>query len=81
MTIGKDKLLHAAAGAVIAIVAALIWRFTVGNGWAFAGICSALLAGVGKELYDRRDYGVFDLEDVAATVIGGLICLLLWVVL
>lgn len=81
MTLGRDKLLHAAAGAAIAVITALAWNFAVGPWWWLAGIGAAALAGIGKELYDRRDYGVFDPQDVVATVIGGLLCLLLQVVL
>jgi hypothetical protein len=31
------------------------------------------MGGIAKELYDRWDYGVFDLPDLIATVEGGVI--------
>lgn len=44
-------------------------------GWFGAG--TALLTGVGKELYDWRDYGTFSWGDIFADVLGVLIAMLI----
>lgn len=62
----RDKLLHFAAGAIIAFPATL----AVGEVW---GIAIAVFAGVAKEIRDELAYGGADLGDLLATVAGGLV--------
>lgn len=73
--IDVDKKYHAGAGVVIGT-----WGTFAGNSLnlsseksAMFGLASAVTAGIGKELWDKIDYGRFDVKDVEATVIGGVI--------
>ena len=58
--IGKDKLLHSFYGALIY---ALVSVFSV-----YIALCVVVLVAVGKEVYDYKDYGKFDIKDVMFTV-------------
>lgn len=61
-----DKLLHIGAG--------LALGFAFGMLRPAAGVGVAILAGLGKELYDMRDGGTgFDVNDLFATVAGGIL--------
>lgn len=64
--IPRDKLLHAAAGAGIALIACVIFS----TGW--AGVLGALIAGAAKEWYDGAHSGTVDFLDTAATILGGM---------
>lgn len=66
--IPTDKYLHFIAGMIIAAFFALV----IHNGrmWCIAPV---VFMGVGKEIYDKIDYGRFDFVDLAYTVAGGLI--------
>jgi hypothetical protein len=73
--IDVDKKYHAGAGMVIGT-----WGTFAGNSmnWkpekaALFGVATAVTAGIGKELWDKIDYGRFDVKDVGATAIGGVI--------
>ncbi len=65
MKIPYDKKLHFAAGCLIAISGSLIFS-------TFWGAELAVCAGLLKELYDLYDYGVFDVNDMLVTWLGGL---------
>lgn len=64
--IPKDKILHLAAGALVALAACLLFS----TGW--AGVAAAFLVGCAKEWYDAKHGGVVDFLDTAATVLGGM---------
>jgi VanZ family protein len=73
--IPKDKQLHLVAGTTIGS-----WCFLVGDHnqrseWKpiIYGISGATLAGVAKESYDRLQGRPFDVRDLGATMIGGII--------
>jgi hypothetical protein len=71
--IPKDKQLHLGAGFVIGT-----WGyFTNGDkyGWKRArnGMIAVTVAGVGKETFDVMCGGKFDLKDLAADYIGGIV--------
>ena len=61
-----DKKLHFGAGLLIAILAGLLF-----NG--LYGLALAIVAGIGKEIYDYIDYGKPDVTDAIATWIGGVV--------
>lgn len=66
-TIASDKLLHFICGM---IAAALIAPFRILAPYAFI---MGVMAGIGKELYDKKKGGKIDWHDMAATVIGALV--------
>ena len=69
--IAPDKAKHFVAGAVISLVTgetAGALKLPHPRLWAFG---AAVLAGVAKEVYDRRRGGRFDPNDLAATALGG----------
>jgi hypothetical protein len=68
MKIPQDKLLHFAAGALIAILVVIVTGSLV---WAGAAV---LLAGVGREVYDayHPDTNTADIWDIVATCAGWL---------
>lgn len=73
--IPKDKLLHAYAGTIVAVVSmsifsliGLTWRDTVG----FALLITTIV-GCGKELYDINTDGCVEPSDFIATLCGGII--------
>lgn len=61
----KDKVLHFAAGFIIATVSALMFP---------AGVTALLVlaAAVGKEIFDKFRHGKPDAMDVVATIAGGI---------
>ena len=69
MNIPFDKLLHFAVCFAISLL-----LFPVIGWW---GIGTAIATGVGKELYDWRDYGTFSWGDIFADVLGVLIAMLI----
>ena len=62
--IPNDKRLHIACGFCIALSSYFIGIW---------GLILAMLAGVGKEIYDYFDYGKPDILDFAATLLGGVV--------
>lgn len=71
MTIPKDKLLHFVAGSIASIVAYVVTFDTT-----IAVSFSALL-GIGKEVYDSRGHGTVEVLDAVATVLGGVVGVIL----
>jgi uncharacterized membrane protein len=68
---GKDKLYHLIAGFAIALLIALLINPTL-------GIVTAILAGVGKEVYDKYyKKSTPDPLDALATIVGGIIGLVI----
>lgn len=65
--IGRDKIGHAAFGA-LACIAGLAF-----TGSPVVGLALAALAGVGKEAWDATGRGTVDLWDFVATMSGGAI--------
>jgi hypothetical protein len=57
-----DKILHFIGGFFVA---------------AHFGLLGLIIVSFGKEVYDEYDYGGFDIKDAIATLVGGLIFLLL----
>jgi hypothetical protein len=73
--IPKDKQLHFVAGTTIGS-----WCFLVGDHnkqseWkpVIYGISGATLAGIGKETYDKLQGRPFDVRDLGATILGGIV--------
>lgn len=65
----QDKALHFAAGAFIAVIASPFgWPISLGM---------ALLAGIGKEVYDHFTNGSVEALDILATVMGGIAAVVL----
>ena len=63
----KDKKLHIAAGFIIGSIGACLWGAPFGFGL-------AVLAGLGKEVYDKiSGKGTPEAFDSLATVVGGFI--------
>ena len=52
-----DKFMHFAGGACV---------MAITNSWLMLG-----LVAVGKEVYDYMDFGLFSIQDVYASVVGG----------
>lgn len=67
MNIPKDKLLHAGAGALIALLVGLA------TGMPWVGAAAALVAAVGKEVYDRQhpETHTQDIMDAVVTAAAG----------
>ena len=65
--IGKDKYKHALAGIIFAVIFTQIGLAPL---YVFLLV---LLVGISKEVYDYLDYGLFDKQDVIATIIPVLI--------
>ena len=72
MTIPRDKLLHFVAGSIASIVVYVV-TFNATIAVAF----SALL-GIGKEVYDSRGHGTVEVLDAVATVLGGVVGVILF---
>lgn len=62
-----DKYLHFIAGLIIAAFFALAF------GWKWGALLAAIVAGIGKEVFDYFTTKQTDWKDAAATVIGGLV--------
>ena len=68
-----DKKLHFAAGS-LAGAFGYIWSYQKHKNKTKAiitGICTSLLAGTAKEVYDNSQGGIFDKRDILATGMGG----------
>lgn len=72
---GKDKIIHFIVCFVLAAFTALITNSII-IGW-----LSAVVVGVAKELYDRYSYGVFDIYDLIADVLGATCGILILIVI
>ena len=72
MNIKKDKILHLAAGFIIALL--LTWISPL------AALLVVVLAGIMKELFDYYFNGTVDKWDFVATVLGGLPVVILGVI-
>ena len=71
--IGKDKYIHFAAGVIISHAAYPVFRKYLKDkdkAWIYS-FSMAVLASVGKELYDIDKTG-FDIGDLAAGTLGGI---------
>lgn len=81
-----DKIEHFVCGALVAIaVAGLFWKWDSASDTAiiqaFEGFMGACLAGASKEAIDYMfRHGMFDLKDWLATIIGGFIGGLIWII-
>ena len=63
---GIDKIYHLVAGLIISLIFGLINPVL--------GLALAIIAGVGKEIYDKKiKKSVIDPLDVIATVVGGIL--------
>ena len=63
---GIDKIYHLVAGFIISLIFGLINPVL--------GLALAIIAGVGKEIYDKKiKKSVIDPLDVIATVVGGIL--------
>lgn len=71
MTIPKDKLLHFVAGSIASIV---VYVVTLD---ATIALAFSVLLGIGKEVYDSRGHGTVDVLDAVATVLGGVVGVIL----
>lgn len=66
----RDKLLHFIVCETLVMVLSIVGRFIgLGNYAYLAGFLIALIAGVGKELHDKKTTG-FDRMDLAADFLG-----------
>lgn len=79
VSIPHDKLLHNLAGMLIALVALRVLAFVCIDGFfaRFIAIGAVVAAAVLREIYNKRNGGVFDWKDMLYTVAGGLIVILL----
>lgn len=68
---GFDKLLHflVCYGVTLSLCIATRW---------YVAVAVTLFLGVGKELYDKHDYGVFCWYDILADVTGMVAALVFW---
>lgn len=67
----KDKLYHLIAGFLISAILGV--RFDP-----MESLLLGMWAGVGKELYDFYDYGVFDVKDMLFTFLGAFLGAGIW---
>lgn len=81
VSIPHDKLLHILAGIVIAMVVLRVVSFVGVPGMIarFIVLIVVILTGVLRKIYNIKHNGVFDKNDLYATISGGLIVLLLTV--
>ena len=63
--IPKDKLLHFIAGMLSTAIVAMFPFME------YFGFVGAIIAGVGKEVWDKVSYGDFNLKDLLCTFLGG----------
>ena len=66
MKIEQDKIMHFIAGIIVCFVVALIFKNPM------YGLIGAVIAGIGKEVWDYYDYGKPDFMDCLATWVGGI---------
>lgn len=69
-----DKLLHFIAGLIIAAFCVITLK------WGAWSILPVAIIGAAKEAFDHYTGGKWDWWDLAATVIGGLVILLFWLI-
>lgn len=70
---GEDKVLHFETCCLITIVVALLNTNVLGLDSAASAALScmiAVIAGVLKEAYDHKTYGLFDNNDISADALG-----------
>ena len=72
MKIGIDKYYHFGVGCVIALVIAFITSSIIGALFVTAFI------GVAKEFRDEFVYGGFSIADIIATILGGILGVLIY---
>jgi len=71
---GKDKILHFLVCMLICIGVTILGLIIgLGDYCIAVGVIVALLAGIGKEAYDRKKGGIFDFNDIFADAIGILV--------
>lgn len=63
MTVKRDKILHAETAALIVVIVSLLFPWWV-------GAAVALVASVGKEIWDKYHGGVPSWADLGADLIG-----------
>lgn len=72
--IGIDKVFHAVACGVIAVVVGMVVVALAGEdfvmGGSFIGFFTAMAAGIAKEAYDAMGHGVADVWDIVADLAG-----------
>ena len=66
-----DKKAHFLVGLLIGLIGSFLFT-------AYIAFFLGVIAALGKELYDERDYGGFDLYDLTITVIGTITGLFLY---
>ena len=70
---GYDKKLHFFAGFIISILTYELLDSIV------SAFVASFLAGVAKEIYDRISYGCYDIQDLLATVAGGIAGIMIYI--
>lgn len=65
--IPKDKLLHYIAGTFLGLIGLYNW---------WLGLVVVIVVGIGKEIYDIKYKGTPEVDDVYATILGGLFTLI-----
>jgi hypothetical protein len=71
LKLAKDKQLHVLAG----FLTAMVFQGLTGSLW--VALLASGVVGAAKEAYDSLGYGTVDLWDFVATVVGGLLFVLL----
>ena len=71
MTIPRDKLLHFVAGLICSAAVYLI------TGSPIIAFSASALLGIAKEVYDSRGHGTVEVLDAVATVVGGVVGVIL----
>jgi hypothetical protein len=73
--IPQDKKLHFTAGATFGSWCFVVGDYNIKSEWKpiIYGIGGATLAGIGKESYDKIKGRPFDVRDLGATMLGGII--------
>ena len=66
----QDKGCHFIAGFIITLIVGFIAYFLGAEYPQAYGITLGVIAGIGKELYDKYDYGDFDFFDAMVTGVG-----------
>lgn len=68
-TIPVDKYIHCVVSMIVASILMHILPFSRIAGFV-SSVLLAIAVGVAKELYDKKDYGLFDKKDIYADIIG-----------
>lgn len=71
-TIPVDKYIHCIVSMIVASILMHILPFGSIVGFVLS-VLLAIAVGVAKELYDKKDYGLFDKKDIYADIIGAFI--------